>query len=42
MVAFLLSGMICLLAAGLVLRINKRRQPEAVEETGLIPDVEPG
>lgn len=41
MVAFLLSGMICLLAAGLVLRINKRGQPESVEETCLVPEGEP-
>ena len=33
MIAFLLSGTICLLAAGLVLRINKPRVPEMVAET---------
>jgi len=33
MVAFLLSGTICLLAAGLVLRINKPRLPEMAAET---------
>jgi predicted MFS family arabinose efflux permease len=33
MVAFLLSGTICLLAAGLVLRINKPRVPVLVAET---------
>ncbi|MBJ6799853.1 MFS transporter [Geomonas propionica] len=32
MIAFLLSGMICLLAAGLVLRINKNRLPELAPE----------
>ena len=32
MIAFLLSGTICLLAAGLVLRINKPRLPELVAE----------
>ncbi|MBJ6752126.1 MFS transporter [Geomonas anaerohicana] len=32
MIAFLLSGMICLLAAGLVLRINKSRLPELAPE----------
>ena len=34
MVAFLLSGTICLLAAGLVLRINKPQVPELAAETG--------
>jgi len=34
-VAFLLSGIICLLAAGLVLRINKRRQPEMIGEAAV-------
>jgi sugar phosphate permease len=34
MIAFLLSGTICLLAAGLVLRINKPRLPELAAETG--------
>ena len=33
MIAFLLSGTICLLAAGLVLRINKPRLPELAAET---------
>lgn len=42
MVAFLLSGMICLLAAGLVLRINRGRQPEPVREAALTPEAEPG
>jgi len=32
MVAFLLSGSICLLAAGLVLRINMRHEAEATGE----------
>ncbi len=36
-IAFLLSGTICLLAAGLVLRINKSRQPELVDELGVVP-----
>jgi sugar phosphate permease len=35
MVAFLLSGTICLLAAGLVLRINKPRLPELAAEAGI-------
>ena len=35
MIAFLLSGAICLLAAGLVLRINKPRLPELAAEAGL-------
>ena len=34
MIAFLLSGTICLLAAGLVLRINKPRLPVLAAETG--------
>jgi sugar phosphate permease len=33
MIAFILSGIICLLAAGLVLRINKSHLPELVTET---------
>jgi predicted MFS family arabinose efflux permease len=36
-IAFLLSGTICLLAAGLVLRINKSRHPELPEELGVVP-----
>ena len=35
MIAFLLSGVICLLAAGLVLRINKPRLPELAADTGV-------
>ncbi len=37
MVAFLLSGIICLLAAGLVLRINRQPQPEPAEEACIVP-----
>jgi predicted MFS family arabinose efflux permease len=36
-IAFLLSGTICLLAAGLVLRINKSRQLELPGELGVVP-----
>ena len=32
MIALILSGIICLMAAGLVLRINKSQAPELVTE----------
>jgi hypothetical protein len=32
MIAFILSGITCLLAAGLVLRINKQHRPELIPE----------
>jgi sugar phosphate permease len=41
-VAFLLSGTICLLAAGLVLRINKCRQPSMPAEIDIVPQSDAG